>query len=48
MDDDFTDHYDGKLGLGFRGEIGHDYNFIEKLKFDGLIPKRIFSLNTLV
>ena len=47
MDDDFTDHYDGKLGLGFRGEIGHDYNFIEKLKFDGLIPKRIFSLNTL-
>ena len=24
MDDDFTDHYDGKLGLGFRGEIDHD------------------------
>lgn len=44
LDDDFNDHYDGKIGLGFRGELGHDYNFMEKLKVDGLISKRIFSI----
>lgn len=47
LDDDFNDHYDGKLGLGFRGEKGHEFNFIEKLQHDGLISKRVFSLNHL-
>ena len=44
IDDEYRDTYNGKLGLGFSGEIDHDFNFIEKLNFDRLIPKRIFSI----
>ena len=44
LDDDFRDTFDGKLGLGFSGEIHHDFNFIEKLNFDRIIPYRIFSI----
>lgn len=44
-DDEFRDHYEGKLGLGYRGELNHDFNFVSKLKKDKLITKRIFSIN---
>ena len=45
LDDDFRDHYEGKLGLGYRGELGKNFNFLDKLKRDKLISKRIFSIN---
>ena len=45
LDDDFRDHYDGKLGLGYRGELGKNFNFLDKLKRDKLISKKIFSIN---
>ena len=45
LDDDFRDHYDGKLGLGYRGEFGKNFNILDKLKRDKLISKRIFSIN---
>ncbi len=45
LDDDFRDHFNGKLGLGYRGEFGKNFNFIDKLKKDKLISKRIFSIN---
>ena len=45
LDDDFRDHYDGKLGLGFRGEHGKNFNFLEKLKKQNLINQKIFSIN---
>ena len=44
IDDEYRDTYNGKLGLGFCGDIGHDFNFIKKLNFDRLISKRIFSI----
>ena len=40
LDDDFRDHYDGKLGLGYRGELGKNFNFLDKLKRDKLISKK--------
>ena len=45
LDDDFRDHYDGKLGLGYRGEHGKNFNFLDRLKANKLITKRIFSIN---
>ena len=45
LDDDFRDHYDGKLGLGYRGEHGKNFNFLEKLKKQNLIKQKIFSIN---
>ena len=45
LDDDFRDHYDGKLGLGFRGEHGKNFNFLEQLKKQNLIKHKIFSIN---
>ena len=45
LDDDFRDHYDGKLGLGYRGEHGKNFNFLEKLKKQNLIKHKIFSIN---
>ena len=47
LDEDFSDHYDGKLGLGFRGPHGREYNFLSKMKFDGLISKQIVSIEEL-
>ena len=44
LDDDFRDHYDGKLGLGYRGELGKNFNFLDKLKKSKLISKKIFSI----
>ena len=45
LDEDFRDHFDGKLGLGYRGQFGKNYNFLDKLKKDKLISKKIFSIN---
>ena len=45
LDDNFRDHYDGKLGLGYRGKYGKKYNFLDRLKVNKLISKRIFSIN---
>ena len=44
-EEEFRDHYEGKLGLGYRGEINKDFNFVSKLKYDKLINKKIFSIN---
>ena len=45
IDGNFNDHYDGKLGLGYKGQIGDEFNFMKKLKNDNLISKMIFSIN---
>ena len=47
--DDFRDHYQGKLGLGYKNHHLKDeeYNFLEKLKRHNLIKKKIFSINAI-
>jgi hypothetical protein len=47
--DDFRDHYQGKLGLGYKNHHLKDeeYNFLEKLKKHNLIKKKIFSINAI-
>ena len=46
--DDFKDHYGGKLGLGYKSHIDNDdFNFLEKLKKNNLISKKIFSINSI-
>ena len=45
LDNDFRDHFNGKLGLGYRGEYGKNFNLLDKLKKDKLISKKIFSIN---
>ena len=47
--DDFKDHHQGKLGLGYKSHYLKDeeFNFLEKLKKNNLISKKIFSLNAI-
>ena len=47
--DDFRDHYQGKLGLGYKSHYLKDeeFNFLEKLKKNSLISKKIFSINAI-
>ena len=46
--DDFRDHYEGKLGLGYKSNLDNkEFNFLEKLKKHNLIMKKIFSLNAI-
>ena len=47
--DNFRDHYQGKLGLGYKSHFLKDdeYNFLEKLKKHNLIIKKIFSMNAI-
>ncbi len=47
--DDFRDHYQGKLGLGYKSHYLRDeeFNFLEKLKKNNLISKKIFSINAI-
>ena len=45
LDDKYRDHYDGKLGLGYRAEHGKNFNFLDRLKKQNLIKKKIFSIN---
>lgn len=49
VDDDFKDHYQGKLGLGYKSHFLQDteFNFLEKLKKHNLIKKKIFSINAI-
>ena len=47
--DDFRDHYQGKLGLGYKSHYLKDdeFNFLEKLKKNNLISKKIFTINAI-
>ena len=47
--DNFKDHYQGKLGLGYKSHtlVDDEYNFLEKLKRHNLIKKKIFSINSI-
>ena len=47
--DNFMDHYQGKLGLGYGNYFlkNEEFNFLEKLKKDNLIKKQIFSISTI-
>ena len=47
--DNFRDHYQGKLGLGYKSHHLKDeeFNFLEKLKKHNLIRKKIFSINAI-
>ena len=46
--DDFRDHYQGKLGLGYRSHLDNkEFNFLEKLKKNNLIKRKIFSINAI-
>ena len=49
VDEDFRDHYQGKLGLGYQSHYLKDdeFNFLEKLKKHNLISKKIFSINAI-
>ena len=48
VSDDFRDHYEGKLGLGYRSHLDNkEFNFLEKLKKNNLILKKIFSINSI-
>ena len=46
---DFRDHYQGKLGLGYKSHYLKDeeFNFLEKLKKHNLIKKKIFTINAI-
>ena len=47
--DNFRDHYQGKLGLGYKSHYLKDeeFNFLEKLKKHNLIKKKIFTINAI-
>ena len=47
--DNFRDHHQGKLGLGYKSHYLKDeeFNFLEKLKRHNLISKKIFSINSI-
>ena len=49
VDENFKDHYQGKLGLGYKSHYLKDdeFNFLEKLKKHNLIKKKIFSINAI-
>ena len=41
----FADYEQGKLGLGYKQEHGDDFNFLRKLKLNGIIDKEVFSID---
>ena len=41
----FDDYEQGKLGLGYKQEHGDDFNFLRKLKLNGIIDKEVFSID---
>ena len=47
--ENFKDHYQGKLGLGYKSNhlVDDEFNFLEKLKKHNLIKKKIFSINAI-
>jgi len=47
--ENFKDHYQGKLGLGYKSHLLKDdeFNFLEKLKKHNLIKKKIFTINAI-
>jgi hypothetical protein len=44
-DENFKDHKEGKLGLGYRNEFGGEFSILQKLKENGLIKKKIFAIH---
>jgi len=44
-DENFQDHSEGKLGLGYRNEFGGDFSILQKLKDSGVIKNKIFALS---
>ena len=49
VSDNFKDHEQGKLGLGYKSHtlVDDEYNFLEKLKRHNLIKKKVFSINSI-
>ena len=49
LSDNFKDHEQGKLGLGYKSHtlVDDEYNFLEKLKRHNLIKKKVFSINSI-
>lgn len=46
LEDDFKDHDEGKLGLGFKSNIDDDdFSFMGRLKKRNLIKRKIFTIN---
>ena len=47
--ENFRDHFQGKLGLGYQSHFLKDqeFNFLEKLKKHNLISKKIFTINAI-
>ena len=47
--DNFMDHHQGKLGLGFGNHFlkNEEFNFLERLKQNSLIKKKIFTISTI-
>ena len=47
--DNFMDHYQGKLGLGYKNYFlkNDEFNFLEELKKNSLISKKVFSISTI-
>ena len=47
--DNFMDHYQGKLGLGYGNYFlkNEEFNFLEQLKKNSLISKKIFTINAI-
>jgi hypothetical protein len=44
-DENFKDHTEGKLGLGYRNEFGGEFSILQKLKESGAIKKKIFAIS---
>ena len=47
--DNYRDHFQGKLGLGYKSHYLKDeeFNFLEQLKKNNLISKKIFTINAI-
>lgn len=44
-DEEFKDHEEGKLGLGYRQAFGVEFSILHKLKESGAIDKKIFAIS---
>lgn len=47
FNNDFGDHYDGKLALGINNPYSKEYSILDILKAEKIIDKKIFSINIL-
>jgi hypothetical protein len=44
-DEEFEDHQEGKLGLGYRQAFGAEFSILQKLKESGAIDKKVFAIS---